>query len=137
MAETGQGWIDHAARSSQQDGRERPLGAQAAEGDEAAWRWSGGAWVARSGIEPQDRDADTESSHRGCETARLARLRTHLCQRAVSQTASDPGRQRDLARMDDRSRIVESRRAQNRTGPLLAAAAKCVRRTGAVGHFRA
>src|SRR6266446_9249084 len=41
VAETGQGWIDHAARSGQQDRRERPVGSQAAEADEEARRRGG------------------------------------------------------------------------------------------------
>ena len=72
-----------------------------------ARRCGGGAWVAGPGIEPQDRDADAEAGHRASEAARVARLRTNLCQRAVSQTASDRVEQRDPARVDDRSRIVE------------------------------
>src|ERR1035437_6590345 len=137
VAETGYGRRDHSARSCPQDGGDRPLGAQAAPADEQAWRCGRGTWVAGPGIEPEDREPDTETGHRSSEAGRVARLRTNLCQRAVSQATSDPGRQRDAARMDDRSRIVEARRAPNRGGPLLAAAAQRVWRTGAVGHIRA
>src|ERR1700691_4062437 len=107
MAEAGRGWINYPARSSQQDRRERPLGAQAAEGDEEAWRWRSGAWAARPGIQPQDRDADAEKSYRASATARLARLRADLCQRAVGQTAWHRTQRRDSAQVDDPSRTVE------------------------------
>ena len=48
------------------------------------------------------------------EAAGLARFRADLRRRAAGQTASDPGRQRDLAWMDDRSGIVEEQGASDR-----------------------
>src|ERR1700722_11634023 len=55
MAEAGQGRGNHSARSSRQDGRERPVGPESAEADEETWRRGGGARAARPGIQSQDR----------------------------------------------------------------------------------
>src|ERR1700694_3230932 len=105
MAERGPGQDAEAARGGPEDGRERAVGAPTAAADETAWRCGGGAWVTGPGVEPQDREVNPEPGHGASAAAGLARLRTDLCQRAVGQTASHPGRQRNAARMDDRSRI--------------------------------
>ena len=46
------------------------------------------------------------------KTAGLARFRADICRRTVGQAASDPGRQRDPAGVDDRGRDVEEQVAQ-------------------------
>src|ERR1035437_6453475 len=90
-----------------------------------------------AGIQPENRDEGASAGDRTAETAGLARLWTDVRQRATGQAARHRAERRDAARMDDRGRIVEARRAPNRGGPLLAAAAQRVWRTGAVGHIRA
>ena len=57
--------------------------------------------------------------------------------RTVGQAAPDRSRQRDPARVDDRSRAVEAQVAPSAGGARLAAAPERLRRTGAVGHLRA
>src|ERR1017187_2769659 len=85
LVETSQGWKHDAAKGSAEPGRERSLGTDVAEADEPAGRCGGGARVAGAGVESQDRGEDTSPGRGDSETARLARLRADLRQRAASQ----------------------------------------------------
>src|ERR1035437_4276079 len=125
------------ARGGQADGSNRPLGAQAVEADETPGRSGGSSRATRAGIQPENRDEGASAGDRTAETAGLARLWTDVRQRATGQAARHRAERRDAARMDDRGRIGEDRRAPDPGGPLVAAAAQRVWRTGAVGHIRA
>ena len=71
--------------------------------------WSTGCGA---GIQPEAVGQDSEASDSDPEETGLARFRADVRGRTVGQTASDSGRQRDLARVDDRGGIVEERVAQ-------------------------
>src|SRR6266849_1651220 len=72
-----------AARGGAEDGSERPLGADFAEGDEEPGRWGSGTCIARPGVEPQDRGQGARPGHGASEATRMARLRTHFRQPTV------------------------------------------------------
>src|ERR1700675_601494 len=136
MAEESTGRSDHSTTRRRKDESKRSLGSQAACGDEGGWRQSCGARPAGPAIEPADRRANTGASHRVTEATGLARLRTHVCERATGSAAQHPGQQGNSARVDGGGRAVEGAVAQARRGTFLAPAAERIRRAGAVGYIQ-
>src|SRR5438270_553138 len=112
------------------------MGTQTRQADEEGGRCGSGPWVAWTGIEPKALRQGSEESVSDPEKTGLARFRADLRGGTVGQTAPDSRRQRNLARLDDRSGPMEEQGANDRGRACLETAAKRVRRTGAVGHVR-
>src|ERR1022692_3949008 len=134
VAEACAGRCRDAAAGGGEDGRQRPLGAKAAEAHGGRWRRRCRARTAGPVVEPADRRADAGACHRAAEATGLVRLRTDVRERATGQAARNPRQQGDGARMDGGGRAVEGAVTQARREAFLAAAAERIRRVGAVGH---
>src|ERR1017187_10154260 len=135
VAEACAGRCRDAAAGGGEDGRQRPLGAKAAEAHGGRWRRRCRARTAGPVVEPADRRADAGACHRAVEATGVVRLRTDVRERATGQAARHPRQQGDGARMDGGGRAMEGAITQTRREAFLAAATERIRRVGAVGYL--
>src|ERR1035441_9322543 len=97
LAETSQGRKHQPAGGRPEDGRERPMGKEAAQADDQARRRGGRAWAARAALQSQAAGRDSTTSCDAFEATGLARFRPDIRQPTAGQTAWDRSQRRDRA----------------------------------------
>src|ERR1035438_9975941 len=135
-ADESQEEVDYAARGSRGTGAEHSAGEAPTVCLEEAGRPGGGPRAARSSVQPEDRGQNRKAGGQDIVGAGVRRVRADLGGGVPGEETRNRGEQRDGAAMDDSRQAVARQEREGQAGALLAAAAKPLGGTGAMGHQR-